>query len=852
VVTPEGRTPGQDVQVRPGDWVIPADDRFALTPEQAASRPYDAEVAHRAPDELGEPVDLPDAPRGSLYTQLLKATAVQRTPILDARWTTSAGRKHLGRALKSAAAYKVKFHAAHAIPTLAQWIWWFAAGLGIAIYRGWGWLWDREGKLAIKNREKNAEIATLRKARWQEIGHRWTQLGVATGLASAAILALLLWPGTTAAVVRRTTLLAAALGLVVGIVALVKLGKPEEARWAPEAVRTIGGWSRLTTENVRTWLIDIGVIKNPEDVTFPAAIRSVGIGDLAVVQLPRGKTVAAVMAKQEELASAALVPMDQIVPDQAVREDAPGHQVNPGTLALLLAYKPMSEMDPEDWPQWPLARADARTDWFKPAPFAHDIRCRPVTTQMAEVNTAVGGRPGAGKTGYTRVFVGIAMLDPSVELKLAELKQAGDLMDVESMCSTYISGADREHLEQGLQMLLWLEIECRRRGARITAARKAGKAPDSKVTREIADDPRSGLHPIFAALVEAQVLFEDPEFGAAAGKAATNVARLGRALGIHLLIDTQIPDAASIPPRLFKQIALRICCAVMDHIANNMILGTGAYKRGWDSTKLRPVLDAGWSWFRGIFNPIKIHSYYPDNATWRRMCKRAMQLRNGQVVGAPIDASTVPPPRDVLIDITEIFERKGWDRAQWVELVPELAAAWPQTYAELTASALSADARGTGKDSRLPHRSVRPKDGSGATLKGCLLSDVRAAIERRQVEGQEHLAIESGDDPDEWTEQLDDYEDADPDEDPDAEADDLPDDLVLSAAEQVILTQHGSTPMLARKLRIDPADAEQLMDELCALEVVGAVGSAGRYRKVLVASEDAREVLARLRTELDR
>lgn len=850
MAAPETRKPGQDVQVRAGDWVIPADDPFALTTEQAAARPFDAEVAHRAPDELGEPVDLPDAPRGSLYTQLLKAATVQRTEILDKRWTTKAGRKHLARALSSSAAYKVKFHAAHAPETIAHWIWWFAAGVGIAIYRAWGWLWDREGKLAIKNREKNAEIAALRKARWQEIGHRWTQLAVATGLTATVALVLLLWPGTTAAIIRRLSLVIVAVGLLVGVVALVKLGKPEESRWAPEAVRTIGGWSRLTTENVRTWLIDLGVIKNPEDVTFPAAIRSVGIGDLAVVQLPRGRTAATVMGKHEELASAALVPMDQIVPDQAVREDAPGHQVNPGTLALLLAYKPMSEMDAGDWPQWPLARPDARTDWFRPAPFAHDIRCRPVMTQLAEVNTAIGGRPGAGKTGYTRALTGIAMLDPTVELKVAELKQGGELMDLENLCSTYISGAEREHLEQAAEMLAWLEMECKRRGARISAARKAGKAPDSKITRELADDPRGGLHPIYAAVVEAQVLFEDPDFGAAAGKSATNAARLGRALGIHLLIDTQIPDANSVPPRLFKQIALRICCAVMDHIANNMILGTGAFKRGWDSTKLRPVLDAGWSWFRGIHNPIKIHSYYPDNATWKRMCKRAYDLRKGQIVGAPIEPGSVPPPRDVHIDITEIFERKGWDKAQWVELAPELAAAWPQTYAELTATALSADAH-SGVD--LPFRTVKAKDGSGLTKQGCKLEEIRAVIEQRQVERQDRLALTSGEEPDEWSDELDDYEDAEPDADPDDdEADSLPGDLILSAAEQVILTQHGSTPMLARKLRIDPDEAEQLMDELCALEVVGAAGSAGRYRKVLVASEDAREVLARLRTELDR
>ena len=80
---------------------------------------------------------------------------------------------------------------------------------------------------------------------------------------------------------------------------------------------------------------------------------------------------------------------------------------------------------------------------------------------------------------------------------------------------------------------------------------------------------------------------------------------------------------------------------------------------------------------------------------------------------------------------------------------------------------------------------------------------------------------------------------------------DLPEDfpvLLAHAAEQVIATQHGSTAMLQRKLRVGFTLASRLMDELEALMIVGpATKDRTKARDVLVSPDDMDEVLGPLR-----
>jgi len=80
---------------------------------------------------------------------------------------------------------------------------------------------------------------------------------------------------------------------------------------------------------------------------------------------------------------------------------------------------------------------------------------------------------------------------------------------------------------------------------------------------------------------EVQELFLFGKTGKAAGETAEKCIKLFRALGIWLILGTQIPDKDSLPPGITRNINTRFCLSVADQIANDMILGTSMYKQGY-------------------------------------------------------------------------------------------------------------------------------------------------------------------------------------------------------------------------------------------------------------------------------
>ncbi len=856
---------------QPGPWEIrpdhemPDDDPYAMTLTEGRDRVAagDLAVAVRTSDVLGGPVDRPPEPT-TLVSRVISTATVERPPIVSPLWYRRTVQKAFLGAWWGDLWYKIRFHAWKGFGYVLAWLWWAARGIPVAAGRWLVWVRDPIGKEVMDSPELSMHRDKNRESHNEEIRQRLAASGLTLVAALVAwVITVVFW--------RQFGRYCCATALAAALVALIRTGKPEGKKFVTTATVTRGGWSRLTSERVRRAFVQAGIIKDPASIEFPREVVTAGPGELLYVQMPEdGLAAQEVVAKRLKIANALRVPLDQIY-----LEPATGRGSNVGLLELLMTHEPTSELQRYvDWPKWPLLAADARSSFFQPIPIAHDIQFRPIFIELDETNTAIAGRSGSGKSSWLQKMIGAAALDPIVELRTAEYKGVGDFVDAAPLMPTYICGLEDEDFAAGVQLLAWGLRECDLRGPRLRAAKLAGKAPDGKVTPELAATPGSGLHPILISFDEIHELFEHEVFGKDAIKLAKKLHRRGRALGIHFVFATQIPDKNSVPPILLRNSALRVCCAVKDHIATNMILGTGAFARGWDPTQLRPKVDGGWGFFAAIEDPKLVRSYDPTREELLRLYKRASDLRGGRVVGAPIDPADVPPPRDVLIDVEEVFRELGWDKAQWQEIVGPLAEKYPATYTDLTAEALSADARQAGS---LPHRSVKPKDGSGKSAKGCHLADIREAVERRQIEHQERqeqLALEAAEpDPDDWDDDLTPDPDAEPDTpyqdvDPDAVARLLrpasltsgparqaqvpgEQDLLLMAAELVIVAQHGSAPMLQRKLRIGHVEAESLMDELCALEVVGPPGSAGKFRSVLIEAGDADDAVARLAAERD-
>ena len=285
---------------------------------------------------------------------------------------------------------------------------------------------------------------------------------------------------------------------LVGLMLLfARLGRPADK---PILGRVASGrkFTKLTGDLVRNALVALAVrgITAPEQVEFcHPGIHRDGPGWLARVNLPEGVTAVKVLEKRDALAAALRLPVDQVWPAAG-----PDH---PGQLDLWVGYHPASKTGQ---PLWSLAGDAVSTSFFESAEFGTDERGRPVETTMFQRSYLLGGQPGSGKSYAARALVGIAMLDPTCELKICEFKGTGDFLDLEDLCSTYVCGVDDEALDQGVALGRWLVEEAEKRGRRILAARKRGEAPQGKVTPELAAKPGSGLHPVCVLIDEAHEL----------------------------------------------------------------------------------------------------------------------------------------------------------------------------------------------------------------------------------------------------------------------------------------------------------------------------------------------------------
>ena len=193
---------------------------------------------------------------------------------------------------------------------------------------------------------------------------------------------------------------------------------------------------------------------------------------------------------------------------------------------------------------------------------------------------------------------------------------------------------------------------------------------ENKVTPELASLKGSGLHPLVVFVDEIQELFQS-KFGKAAAELAEKVIKLGRALGVILLIGTQIPDKDSLPPGITRNVNTRFCLSVADQIANDMILGTSAYKNGYRATVFEPVTEAGWGILSGLGKPGARRSFYVNNEDAAKVVARAIAAR--------IEAGTMPDPgtqtrqqdptHDVLSDVAAVWP--AGEDAVWNETLIE-------------------------------------------------------------------------------------------------------------------------------------------------------------------------------------
>ena len=392
---------------------------------------------------------------------------------------------------------------------------------------------------------------------------------------------------------------------------------------SPTGCRQGKAYRKLTAELVRRALLSVqlsginsAVAKDPNAITFPVEIHRDGPGHLAVVDLPYGVEAADVIARRGRLASGLRLPLDQVWP-----EPAPGHT---GRLALWVGHEPASQMRQ---PAWPLLRSGT-VDVFKPFPFATTPRLDTVMAELMFRNWLFGGQPGSGKSFALRLLVLAAALD--VRVGAARLRAEG-----------------RRGLRPGRAGLRRVRQRQRRRhpdraaptcSAGCTAKARSGPSgssttPSSARPRRTRSPPSwppcpgPGCTRWWCSWTRSRSCSPFGKTGKEAGETAEKCIKLFRALGIILLLGTQIPDKDSLPTGITRNINTRFCLSVADQVANDMILGTSAYKLGYRATVFEPGTEAGWGILAGMGKPGARRSFYIDNDQAATVMARAIEAR---------------------------------------------------------------------------------------------------------------------------------------------------------------------------------------------------------------------------------
>lgn len=665
-------------------------------------------------------VDRPGGPSGPGLTERMRSA--KRRAVIPA-WAKS--RTEFRAAGRGVAAYAWHVTAYHCVRTP-----WYTLRLGLRSPIGAArfvgdamrWMTDAEGEPLRQSAATSDDIDRyLKLSRQRDRRVRWRAVVMVAasivGL-SASLALYVLAPGS---------LLALCGGLMT--LTLGRLGQPADDPVIHRAVE-IPKATKLTSDIVLRALGSLGIpainqsqSKGGPGFAFTAPITRDGPGWLAEGDLPYGVTVTDVVDRRDKLASGLRRPIGCVWPEAVPDEHT-------GRLRLWVGDQDMSLTSQEPWP---LAKSGS-TDLFKPVVWGTDQRGRWVGVTLMFIAGVIGAIPRMGKTFLLRLLLLVAALDPRAELHMYDLKGTGDLDSVgDRVAYRHRAGEEDADIEYAIADLRELQGELRRR-AKVIRSLPRDICPESKVTTELASKRSLGLHPIVVGVDECQVWFEHPTFGGEFKDICTDLVKRGPATGIVLLLATQRPDKDSIPTSISANASARWCLKVMGQVENDMVLGTGAYKRGVRASMFAWG-DKGISYFLGEGADARIvRSAFINAVEADRIALRARALREragvlaGHALGEQPENGPASTSYDLLADLRAaipVDKSKLWNEA----VLPRLAELRPDVYDDWAPEQLTAALKPYGI------RTVQvwgvTEDGKGANRRGIKRADVLNALAER-------------------------------------------------------------------------------------------------------------------------
>jgi S-DNA-T family DNA segregation ATPase FtsK/SpoIIIE len=360
---------------------------------------------------------------------------------------------------------------------------------------------------------------------------------------------------------------------------------------------------------------------------------------------------------------------------------------------------------------------------FEPIPVVVDVRGEPVTIDLMYASGVVGAVPRIGKTAFVKLIGCGVGLDPRSELHIYDLKGGADFDPfagpdaakdpTQGIVHAYRSGDGPDDIALALDDLRAMVDDMRRRSKTLRGLPRE-LCPDSKVTDELASDPKLRLHPVFLFVDECQRWFEHPDHGTELEALATDLVKRGPALGINAWFATQRPDAKSLPPGIRDNVVLRFCLKVNTHTANDMVLGSGMHGAGHTATMFgRKDLGIGILVGEGD-DPVIVRADYIDGPAADRIVARARAARHRAGLLTGLSAGTVPVLDDdaesILDHLAEVWPA-GEDKVWCSVLAERLADAHPAVYEGWTAEQVTSAVKPHGLTTTQIKRNGRNRNG---------------------------------------------------------------------------------------------------------------------------------------------
>ncbi|MEV3875286.1 FtsK/SpoIIIE domain-containing protein [Streptomyces sp. NPDC049906] len=442
---------------------------------------------------------------------------------------------------------------------------------------------------------------------------------------------------------------ALSVGPFLALLALWAVGSKQHAApaWSlPAKVRTSDG-EPITPSIVVKALRDLGVpalaraIKEMGDAgaSMLGPIRIAGCGVEVDVTLPSGVSTVEVQQRRRKLAENLSRHEHEVfitIP-QAAR-----------TVRLWVADS--GALDEPIGPS-PLVTDETLTaDYAKGrAPWGQDLRGDAAALSLYQRHLLITGLSNQGKTAALRALALWAVLDKTVEFRIADLKGAGDWAMFESLATVLIQGPTDEHVIEATAMVesLVVEMEQRMEQRRL--------------------DPSIVFSPLIGLVDEAQVAFmcpavdEDkkPYGGSKATSryfmAVRKVHNQGRVVNVLMWEGTQDPTDQNLPKLVREGAHTRASLALGTESQARMALGDKAVDGGAAPNLLRPGLDKGTLVVAsdGIAIPagqasITVRTHFIDDEGATAITDRAKQLRDGVTTLHVIERGE---DRDALADI---------------------------------------------------------------------------------------------------------------------------------------------------------------------------------------------------------